>query len=154
LDHFQAAAIAIRGATGLAIRWLLGPAETMIQRETQIFCSLNQMSCCTDLAVREIAAMLQHACFFLGNDSGIAHLAAAIGIPTFVLFGPTDPAEWAPWGPNVNVIRHLESCSPCSKAEMLSCADRRCLYSIDVESVISLIIAKIANGGMETIYGH
>jgi ADP-heptose:LPS heptosyltransferase len=40
------------------------------------------------------------------NDSGPAHLGAIIGVPTLVLFGPTDPAVWKPLGPNVQVLRH------------------------------------------------
>ena len=43
---------------------------------------------------------------FVGNDSGPGHLAAAVGVRTFVLFGPTDPAVWRPVGPRVFVMRH------------------------------------------------
>jgi len=42
---------------------------------------------------------------FLGNDSGPGHLAGTLGLPTLVLFGPTDPARWRPLGPRVRVIR-------------------------------------------------
>ena len=41
---------------------------------------------------------------FLGHDSGISHLAAACGLPCYLLFGPTDPALWAPQNPGVTVI--------------------------------------------------
>jgi ADP-heptose:LPS heptosyltransferase len=41
----------------------------------------------------------------VGNDSGISHLAAAWGAPVLALFGPTDPAQWAPVGPRVRVLR-------------------------------------------------
>ena len=53
----------------------------------------------------ELAAWLKGARLYIGNDSGISHLAAATGMPTFVLFGPTDPAIWAPRGANVWVKR-------------------------------------------------
>lgn len=49
----------------------------------------------------ELAAWLAGARLFVGNDSGITHLAAAVGTPTLVLFGPTDPAVWAPAGAHV-----------------------------------------------------
>ncbi len=42
---------------------------------------------------------------FLGHDSGVSHLAAACGVPSVLLFGPTDPAMWAPPAPHVHVIR-------------------------------------------------
>jgi ADP-heptose:LPS heptosyltransferase len=42
---------------------------------------------------------------YVGNDSGITHLAAAVGTPVLALFGPTDPTVWAPRGANVTVGR-------------------------------------------------
>ena len=49
----------------------------------------------------ELADWLAGARLFVGNDSGITHLAAAVGTPTLALFGPTDPAIWAPRGARV-----------------------------------------------------
>jgi heptosyltransferase III len=48
---------------------------------------------------------LSHCTAFVGNDSGPGHLAGIIAIPSVILFGPTDPAEWKPMGPRVTVIR-------------------------------------------------
>lgn len=67
----------------------------------------------------ELALRLARARIFIGNDSGISHLAAAVGTTVVVLFGPTDPAVWAPRGPDVRV-----------------CA-RRSLEEITVEEVLS-----------------
>jgi len=53
----------------------------------------------------ELACWLAGARLYIGNDSGITHLAAAAGAPALALFGPTDPAIWAPRGPNVRVVR-------------------------------------------------
>jgi ADP-heptose:LPS heptosyltransferase len=41
---------------------------------------------------------------YVGNDSGVSHLAAALGVPTIAVFGPTDPTVWAPLGPKVAVV--------------------------------------------------
>jgi len=54
---------------------------------------------------RQLGALLSRAGLFVGNDSGVTHLAAAAGAPTVALFGPTDPAQWAPVGPAVVVVR-------------------------------------------------
>ncbi len=57
-----------------------------------------------DLPLPILAALLERCALYLGHDSGISHLAAAVGTPCVLLFGPTDPAIWAPANPGVNVI--------------------------------------------------
>lgn len=58
-----------------------------------------------NLSVREVAQLLAAADGFLGNDSGISHLAAAVGARTTVLFGPSQVELWAPRGPRVTVLQ-------------------------------------------------
>jgi hypothetical protein len=53
----------------------------------------------------ELACWLAKARVFVGNDSGITHLAAAVGTPVLALFGHTDPAIWAPLGPQVRALK-------------------------------------------------
>jgi ADP-heptose:LPS heptosyltransferase len=53
----------------------------------------------------ELAGQLARADLFLGHDSGVGHLAAALGIPSVLVFGPTDPAVWAPRSPQVTVVQ-------------------------------------------------
>jgi heptosyltransferase III len=55
--------------------------------------------------LRVLGAALSRSGLFLGNDSGVAHLAAASGAPTLTVFGPTDPALWAPVGRSVATVR-------------------------------------------------
>lgn len=57
------------------------------------------------LPLPELATRLATCTTFLGHDSGISHLAAACGVPSLLLFGPTDPAIWAPPQPWVRVLR-------------------------------------------------
>jgi heptosyltransferase III len=56
------------------------------------------------LALPTLAALLAQTSGYFGHDTGISHLAAAVGVPCTLLFGPTDPAVWAPQGSNVRVI--------------------------------------------------
>lgn len=58
-----------------------------------------------DLELPKLAALLERCAVFLGHDSGISHLAAAVGTRCILLFGPTDPAVWAPANPGVKVIQ-------------------------------------------------
>lgn len=57
------------------------------------------------LALPEVAACLQRCALYVGNDSGLMHLAAAAGTPTLGLFGPTPSAEYAPAGPAAAYVR-------------------------------------------------
>jgi len=75
----------------LPVRWCAGPEE-----------HLPDAVRIDDLY--ELACWLATARLYIGNDSGITHLAAAVGTPVIALFGPTDPLIWAPRGPNVRVI--------------------------------------------------
>ena len=63
-----------------------------------------------DLA--DVARYLAGASVYIGNDSGIAHLAAAVGTPVVVLFGPTNPAVWAPRGQAVQVLSPMSEITP------------------------------------------
>jgi ADP-heptose:LPS heptosyltransferase len=96
LEHFRRLA----GMLG-AVSWCAGPEEQF------------------DSAVRienlfELASWIARARAYIGNDSGITHLAAAVGTPVVALFGPSDPVVWSPRGPHVRVISRtsLSSISP------------------------------------------
>jgi ADP-heptose:LPS heptosyltransferase len=69
----------------------------------------------------DLACFLAGARAYIGNDSGITHLAAAVGVPTVALFGPTDPAVWAPRGKAVRVIHaaRISDISPQSVLDAL-----------------------------------
>ena len=66
-----------------------------------------------DLDLAQLAALLAGGDLYLGNDSGVSHLAAAVGTRTVALFGPSDERQWAPRGPRVTVLRPAIASSPC-----------------------------------------
>lgn len=70
--------------------------------------SVGPRACWHALPLDELARRLGTCAAFFGHDSGIAHLAAACGVPSLLLFGPTDPAVWAPPQPHVSVLRAPE----------------------------------------------
>jgi ADP-heptose:LPS heptosyltransferase len=55
----------------------------------------------------DLYSALSNSAGFIGLDSGPSHLAGMLGLPTLVIFGPSDPAVWQPIGPKVAVLRHL-----------------------------------------------
>jgi len=84
--------------------WLLieGPADAEAAAPAALLPSVVRAR---ELPPRVLGAVLARAGLYVGNDSGISHLAAAWGAPVLALFGPTDPAQWAPVGPRVRVLR-------------------------------------------------
>lgn len=96
-------------AQGRRIAWSLGPAEEDWALPGQILPPESLV----DRAARLAAARL-----YIGNDSGITHLAAAAGCPTIALFGPTNPAVWAPLGDMVWVLR-----TPVPKEVLAACGE-------------------------------
>ncbi|HEV3202671.1 MAG TPA: glycosyltransferase family 9 protein [Bryobacteraceae bacterium] len=91
LSRFRELARQLEGS--LPVRWCAGPEDPPLDDAVRI----------DDLY--ELACWLAKARLYVGNDSGITHLAAAVGTPVLALFGPTDPEVWGPRGPNVRVGR-------------------------------------------------
>ncbi|MGH8047925.1 MAG: glycosyltransferase family 9 protein [Chthoniobacterales bacterium] len=85
---------------------LIVGGESDIARTEQLRSSLpvGNVRFAEHLPLPLLAAILERCRLFVGHDSGISHLAAATGIPCVLLFGPTDPAIWAPANPAVRVI--------------------------------------------------
>jgi ADP-heptose:LPS heptosyltransferase len=116
-----------------AVMVLLGPVEeekgdyTALCREAVRVCDLN---------LGQLAALLARSDLYLGNDSGVSHLAAALGVVSLVLFGPSSVDQWAPRGKNVIVFSQNVECAPCTALVMKSCPHRRCLTTLGPESII------------------
>jgi ADP-heptose:LPS heptosyltransferase len=100
---FAALADRLRAA-GLPLVALAGPADGPVVQALLEVGALEEDSLVRDWPLREIAALLSLARAVVGNDSGPTHLAAVVGCPTVALFGPTDPAVWAPLGAHVRVV--------------------------------------------------
>jgi hypothetical protein len=91
LDRFRALADRLP----LPVEWSAGPEEDL--KEARRFSDLYELAC-----------HLAGARVYVGNDSGITHLAAAVGTPVVAVFGPTDPAVWGPRGRRVQTMRQSE----------------------------------------------
>jgi ADP-heptose:LPS heptosyltransferase len=69
--------------------------------------------------LEEIKTLLAGAALFVGNDSGPAHIAAAFGVPSVVVFGPSDPAIWGPWRTVSKIIQSPEGMGRVKVADVL-----------------------------------
>ena len=89
-----------------------------------------------NLSLARLAGLLSLCNLYLGNDSGLTHLAAAVGAPSFALFGPSDVVQWAPRGKHVTTLTRHEACSPCTVATMKGCLHRSCLTGMEPVTVV------------------
>ncbi|MGD8963583.1 MAG: glycosyltransferase family 9 protein [Desulfobacterales bacterium] len=131
LDRFLKLA-EVLGRRGLRPQFVCGPAEWDLQAEIKNQNrQVNHFSQLTDLA-----DWMKTAGGYIGNDSGISHLAAFLGLPCVVIFGPTDPQRWTPPGPRVEVVRPELECSPCFEIEPHNCDKPVCVTDASLESVL------------------
>ncbi|HEX6280556.1 MAG TPA: glycosyltransferase family 9 protein [Pyrinomonadaceae bacterium] len=93
-----------------------------------------------DLSLPEITALASRAAIFVGNDSGIAHVAAAVGTPSVVIFGSSNRDHWRPWtdAPNEIVFEEFD-CQPCPGYRCEVFGEPKCIQSVRTESVIAAI---------------
>ncbi|HEV7904876.1 MAG TPA: lipopolysaccharide heptosyltransferase II [Pyrinomonadaceae bacterium] len=96
----------------------------------------------TDLA--ETIAVLSVADLLVTNDTGPAHISAALERPTLVIFGPTNPLTTRPFSPTADIIRHPPDCAPCM---LRDCPiDHRCMTAITPEEVFLRAVELLAHG--------
>lgn len=85
-------------------------------------------------SIRESAAALKHCVFYLGNDTGTMHLAAAVKTPCVAIFAATDyQGRWYPFGNNNQIFRKTVECEGCHSPECFN--DHLCLRLISVDEV-------------------
>ena len=119
---------------------VLGPAEGPEIRKT--FERMERESSDTapilakGLSLLQLASVMADCRLFIGNDSGISHMAAALGLPIVTIFGPTDQRVWSPRGKKVFVVRREIPCSPCPQERFFQCQHLECLKGIETREVL------------------
>ena len=88
---------------------------------------------CGKTNLGEAMGVISQCHFFVTNDSGLMHIAAALGIPTLAIFGSTDVVTTRPKGPRTRIVRRKVECAPCLQKECPT--DHRCMLSIEPETV-------------------
>lgn len=125
-------------ARGLATVAVAAPheAETLnsLQRETRA-----PLVTFTNLSLPEITALAAQARLFVGNDSGIAHIAAAVRTPVVVVFGSSNVAHWRPWMATAEVVREEMPCAPCAGYTCTQFDTPQCIRRVPVHGVIEAI---------------
>jgi len=93
-------------------------------------------------SISELKALLACSALVISNDTGTAHVSAALGIPTVVVFGPTEHVSTRPLSPIATVVRHDVECSPCMLRECP--IDHRCMTGVEVDNVYRAAVDLLA----------
>lgn len=121
-------------SNGYQPEFILGPAEhflaDILSQKNKHLLKIHIMN---DLI--KLSSLLKAADGFIGNDSGISHLAAFIGLPTVAVFGPSDPKRWKPMGRAVTVVRPDLDCRPCFETNTPDCKEMICFDKTSPEMV-------------------
>jgi predicted lipopolysaccharide heptosyltransferase III len=93
-----------------------------------------------DLSLPEVTALASRSQLFVGNDSGIAHIAAAVGTPSVVIFGSSNIAHWRPWNRAVaQVVFEEMPCQPCHGYFCEKFPQPECILRVPVNKVLAAI---------------
>lgn len=113
-----------------------GPAETGMAGEIAAVLGSACLNVAGKTDVRQLMALIKRCNFFITNDSGPMHIAAAFNVPQVAVFGSTDHRTTYPYADNAVVVRNDIDCAPCLKRECPT--DHRCMTSITVEQVVAV----------------
>jgi predicted lipopolysaccharide heptosyltransferase III len=114
---------------GLQVVLSGGPGEESKLRRVAQHCR-EKVVVCAGVSVGELLWVLRGAHLFVGNDSGPTHLAAALGVPTVVLFGSSDAEVWYPWKTPFQRVQNAFDCNPCPGYRCLVYDEPKCILSI------------------------
>ena len=120
---------------GASVALIGSPAEAGVSNEVSRNACTRPIMLTGKTSVAEATAIISVADILITNDTGPAHIGAAVGTPTLVIFGPTNPLTTRPFAPNAEIIRHEPECAPCM---LRDCPiDHRCLTAISPEEVFA-----------------
>jgi len=138
LAHYYEVSRALGWEYGLGVVWLAGPAERamapylgpLAQAQGQILLDSHPLD--------RVARVLSRCRLYIGNDSGLTHLAAAVpGPEVLALFGPTDPRVWAPLGQRVHILWAPRLQAPGAVAGTIAGPETRDLEALSPETVLA-----------------
>ncbi len=142
LDRFAKLADRIAREQGLNILLAWGPGEKPMAEQIAGLMTENSWIA-PNTTIQESIALFGHTALMISCDSGPLHLAAAMGIPTVSIFGPTDPVRNGPYGSNHQVVWKEQPCSFCWKK---TCAieTHDCMEQVEVEDVFQAVKTSVS----------
>jgi heptosyltransferase-3 len=111
------------------------PDETQMIDEILAKARARPLNLAGKLTLKQLGALAARARLFVGVDSMPMHLAAAMGVPTVALFGPSGESEWGPWNVAHRVVKSTHTCRPCGQDGCGGGKLSECLTLLPVDAV-------------------
>lgn len=128
--------LATRGLSTVAVA---AHGEERVLDEVRAHCGVP-LGGFTDLSLPELTALAARARIFVGNDSGVAHVAAAVEAPQVVVFGSSNVAHWRPWtAAPAEVVREEMHCAPCPGYTCAEFGAPECIRRVPPERVVAAV---------------
>jgi lipopolysaccharide heptosyltransferase I len=127
----------IKERYGLGVVLLGGETDAALAREVELSCGRDIANLVGCTSLKEAVGIIARAKVAVGPDTGLMHIAAAVGTPVISLWGATSPSRTGPYGFEELVIQGTADCSPCYRRHCP--IGRVCMRSIDVETIMAKI---------------
>lgn len=127
------------------------PEERSIGTEILQTAKRSMISLIGNTRLLELAALMTRCRLFIGNDAGPMQMAAAVGCPVVALFGPSNPAVWAPRGTHVKTIHKGLDCRECFHPGCVR-GEQGCMKLITVDEVLEEATALLEDDGQRGAY--
>jgi heptosyltransferase-3 len=147
VERFAAIALWLREAHGIASVVNLGPGDAQIDGDVRKHFAPIDLAGANSAAnsasgiiidsldLRGLIALLAGSCFFLGNDTGPTHIAAALGKKSVVIFGASDSKVWSPWKTEYRLVENPFPCRQCPHGRCESLGASQCIFYVPVDEV-------------------
>jgi predicted lipopolysaccharide heptosyltransferase III len=139
VERFAELAKEIHRSFGYSLILVGGGKDKKGSDEIVLSCGPWAKSLAGETTMLETAAVAERAKFFIGNDAGPMHVAAAMETPVVALFGPTDPRVWGPVGERHRVLWKGIDCSPCWKGHSCVRGELNCMRQISVSEAFEAV---------------
>ena len=144
-EHFAALGTYLERESGVAPLYTCGPGESA---------TLDAVAASAGQPIRrfespclgEFLAVIEGAALFVGNDSGPAHISAALGKPSAVIFGSSSSSIWGPWRPEApaRVVQNFYDCNPCPGDRCYRFDRPECILSVSFDQVRAAVESVLA----------
>lgn len=134
-ERFAAVADALLRRGDTAVILIGTAAERTVAERVRELMRQEPLVLTGQTTVADLLALLSCAHLLISNDTGAAHVGAAVGAPTVVIFGPTEDFATRPFSDHAHIVKHPVECSPCM---LRDCPiDHRCMTRVQVEDVLA-----------------